>query len=175
VNAWLKYTWYDAHLQWNAVDFDGVTDVRFRKNQLWKPDVLLYNSVDADFDATYATNMLVYHNGLVSWIPPGIFKISCHIDITWLVCSHKNINIYRFPFDDQQCSFKFGSWTYDGAMLDLREDENGFDLSNYMINGEWNLYNISVARNIQVTLALFCSTVALFYSITNAVRHHITI
>ena len=32
----------------------------------------------------------------------GIFKSSCPIDITW------------FPFDDQNCEMKFGSWTYNG-------------------------------------------------------------
>ena len=30
------------------------------------------------------------------------FKSTCKIDITW------------FPFDDQQCDLKFGSWTYSG-------------------------------------------------------------
>ena len=32
----------------------------------------------------------------------GIFMSSCPIDITW------------FPFDDQNCEMKFGSWTYNG-------------------------------------------------------------
>ena len=31
-----------------------------------------------------------------------MFKSSCPIDITW------------FPFDDQSCEMKFGSWTYNG-------------------------------------------------------------
>ena len=37
-------------------------------------------------------------------------------------------------------STQFGSWTYDGTKLDLQPDKNGWDLSEYMINGEWNLY-----------------------------------
>ena len=41
-------------------------------------------------------------SGLCTYIPPGIFKSSCPIDITW------------FPFDDQNCKMKFGSWTYNG-------------------------------------------------------------
>uniref|UniRef100_A0A914WDU7 Uncharacterized protein n=1 Tax=Plectus sambesii TaxID=2011161 RepID=A0A914WDU7_9BILA len=137
VNAWLKYTWIDYKMIWDPKDHGDVTDLRFKVHQLWKPDVLLYNSVDSNFDSTYPTNMLVYSNGLVSWIPPGIFKISCHIDIKW------------FPFDEQTCYFKFGSWTYDGSKIDLQEDENGFDLSNYMVNGEWSLINTTIVRNIQ--------------------------
>lgn len=51
-------------------------------------------SVDANFDSTYAANMVVYNTGDITWIPPGILKSSCNIDIAW------------FPFDDQNCSLK---------------------------------------------------------------------
>jgi len=95
VNAWQKFSWIDYHLQWNASEHDNLTELRFRKHQLWCPDVLLYNSVHTEFDSSYATNMIVYSNGVVSWIPPGIFRISCQIDITW------------FPFDEQRCTFKY--------------------------------------------------------------------
>ena len=57
------------------------------------------------FDNTYQTNVVVRNNGSCSHIPPGIFKSTCKIDITW------------FPFDDQKCTMKFGSWTYDGTMV----------------------------------------------------------
>ena len=69
---------------------------------MWKPDLLLYNSANENFDATFPTNIIVKHNGEISQIPPGIFKSTCKIDITW------------FPFDDQNCEMKFGSWTYNG-------------------------------------------------------------
>lgn len=41
------------------------------------------------------------------YVPPGIFKSTCKIDITW------------FPFDDQRCEMKFGSWTYDGFQVSI--------------------------------------------------------
>ena len=37
----------------------------------------------------------------------AIFKSTCAIDIR------------HFPFDEQTCHLKFGSWTYDGTKLDL--------------------------------------------------------
>lgn len=93
-------------------------------HRIWKPDVLMYNSADEGFDGTYPTNVVVRSNGSCIYIPPGIFKSTCKIDITW------------FPFDDQvifgvfgvrarhslywflqRCEMKFGSWTYDGFQV----------------------------------------------------------
>lgn len=62
-------------------------------------------SADEGFDGTYHTNIVVKHNGSCLYVPPGIFKSTCKIDITW------------FPFDDQHCEMKFGSWTYDGNQV----------------------------------------------------------
>lgn len=88
-------------------------------------------SADEGFDGTYPTNVVVRNNGSVVYIPPGIFKSTCKIDITW------------FPFDDQRCEMKFGSWTYDGFQLDLQlQDESGGDISSFVTNGEWELLGI---------------------------------
>lgn len=56
---------------------------------------------------------------------PGIFMSTCNVDVRW------------FPFDIQRCELKFGSWTYDGWLLDLQM--NDADISGYMANGEWDL------------------------------------
>jgi len=44
----------------------------------------------------------------VEWKPPAIYKSSCEIDVEY------------FPFDEQTCVLKFGSWTYDGFKVRLR-------------------------------------------------------
>ena len=38
-------------------------------------------------------------------------------------------------------STQFGSWTYDGTKLDLQPDGADMDMSEYLVNGEWNLYS----------------------------------
>lgn len=77
------------------------------KNNLqpWLYSGKLYYSADEGFDGTYQTNVVVRNNGSCLYVPPGIFKSTCKIDITW------------FPFDDQHCEMKFGSWTYDGNQV----------------------------------------------------------
>ncbi|XP_071440716.1 neuronal acetylcholine receptor subunit alpha-7-like isoform X2 [Hetaerina americana] len=135
-NIWLSLEWNDYNLKWNDSEYGGVRDLRITPNKIWRPDVLMYNSADEGFDGTYHTNVVVRHNGSCLYVPPGIFKSTCKIDITW------------FPFDDQHCDMKFGSWTYDGNQLDLvLNSEEGGDLSDFITNGEWHLLGMPGKKN----------------------------
>ncbi|XP_033607750.1 neuronal acetylcholine receptor subunit alpha-7 isoform X5 [Cryptotermes secundus] len=135
-NIWLSLEWNDYNLRWNESEFGGVKDLRITPNKIWRPDILMYNSADEGFDGTYHTNVVVRHNGSCLYVPPGIFKSTCKIDITW------------FPFDDQHCDMKFGSWTYDGNQLDLvLNSEEGGDLSDFITNGEWYLIGMPGKKN----------------------------
>lgn len=116
-------------------------------------------SADERFDGTFQTNVVAASDGSMLYVPPGIFKSTCKIDITW------------FPFDDQSCDLKFGSWTYNGfkvgfqdnivpdiagftdsliiSQLDLAlQYETGGDLSNFMPNGEWSLIGMTTGSSL---------------------------
>ncbi|KAF0300449.1 Neuronal acetylcholine receptor subunit alpha-7 [Amphibalanus amphitrite] len=134
-NVWLNLEWNDVNLRWNASEYGGVQDLRIPPKNIWKPDVLMYNSADEKFDSTYPTNVVLKNNGSCLYVPPGIFKSTCKIDITW------------FPFDDQECKMKFGSWTYDGWQLDLILPSDEGDASNFIPNGEWTLLGVPGKRN----------------------------
>ena len=62
-------------------------------------------SADGNFEVTLTTKAKLNFNGLVVWVPPAIYKSSCLIDVEY------------FPFDEQTCVMKFGSWTYDGFQV----------------------------------------------------------
>jgi Neurotransmitter-gated ion-channel ligand binding domain len=63
------------------------------------------NSADGNYEVTLMTKATIYPNGVVHWEPPAIYKSSCTIDVEF------------FPFDEQLCTMKFGSWTYDGLQV----------------------------------------------------------
>uniref|UniRef100_A0A087Y9W4 Uncharacterized protein n=1 Tax=Poecilia formosa TaxID=48698 RepID=A0A087Y9W4_POEFO len=132
-NAWLQMQWYDHYLQWNQSEYPGVKNLRFTHDQVWTPDILLYNSAHDKFDATFKTNVLVNSSGFCEYLPPGIFVSTCNVDVRW------------FPFDIQRCELKFGSWTFDGWLLDIQMREA--DVSGYMPNGEWDLMEVPGGRN----------------------------
>lgn len=66
---------------------------------------LQFYSADGEYVVTTLTKAVLHHTGRVYWTPPAIFKSSCEIDVRY------------FPFDQQTCFMKFGSWTYDGDQV----------------------------------------------------------
>jgi len=66
---------------------------------------MLFDSADGNFEVTLATKATLNYTGRVEWKPPAIYKSSCEIDVEY------------FPFDEQTCVMKFGSWTYDGFQV----------------------------------------------------------
>ncbi|KAH7645929.1 neuronal acetylcholine receptor subunit alpha-7-like protein [Dermatophagoides farinae] len=136
-NLWLKFQWVDINLRWNPEEYGGVETLRIMTDRIWIPDVLMYNSADERFDSTFRTNVVVNYTGGCLYVPPGVFKSTCRIDITW------------FPFDDQRCELKFGSWTYDGLQVDLLPENVSADTSDYQVNSEWVLVDVPSIRTSQ--------------------------
>lgn len=81
------------------------------------------------------SNAMVHSDGTVFWSPPARLRSSCKVDITF------------FPFDEQECLMKFGSWTYDQAQVDIVKKSAEVDMSNYITNGEWAFMRSKIVRN----------------------------
>lgn len=56
-----------------------------------------------------------------------------------------------FPFDQQKCVMKFGSWTYNGdeVTLSLYEGNPWVDLSDYWKSGTWDIVEVPAFLNVQ--------------------------
>ena len=94
------------------------------------------------------TKASLNYTGEVVWKPPAIYKSSCKINVEW------------FPFDEQSCDMKFGSWTYDGHQLDLKHISQergsnvvgiGIDLKEFYLSVEWDILAVPATRNEEYT------------------------
>lgn len=86
------------------------------------------------------------------------------------------MNVEYFPYDEQSCFMKFGSWTYNGAQVDLKHLDQvcfkkfkkinssktsvdffkvpgsnlvpiGIDLSEFYLSVEWDVLEVPASRN----------------------------
>ncbi|XP_054444234.1 neuronal acetylcholine receptor subunit alpha-3 [Pteronotus mesoamericanus] len=163
-NLWLRQIWNDYKLKWNPADYDGAEFLRVPAQKIWKPDIVLYNNAVGDFQVDDKTKALLKYTGEVTWIPPAIFKSSCKIDVTY------------FPFDYQNCTMKFGSWSYDKAKIDLVLIGSSMNLKDYWESGEWAIirapgykhdikYNCCEEIYPDITYSLYIRRLPLFYTI----------
>ena len=69
------------------------------------------------------------------WLPPAIYRSSCDVDVRY------------FPLDEQKCLLKFGSWTYNGNLIELTPMTPRIDLEDYWESGEWDVVDSPATKN----------------------------
>ncbi|XP_058117105.1 acetylcholine receptor subunit alpha-like 2 isoform X2 [Anopheles coustani] len=144
-NIWLEHEWQDHKFKWDPAEYGGVTELYVPSEHIWLPDIVLYNNADGEYVVTTLTKAILHYTGKVIWTPPAIFKSSCEIDVRY------------FPFDQQTCFMKFGSWTYDGNQIDLKHKNQlnntdnmvkiGIDLREYYPSVEWDILGVPAERH----------------------------
>nr|AXP17108.1 nicotinic acetylcholine receptor subunit alpha 8 [Cydia pomonella] len=143
-NLWVEQKWFDYKLQWNPDEYGGVEMLYVPSEHIWLPDIVLYNNWDGNYEVTLMTKATIKYTGEVNWKPPAIYKSSCEI------------NVEYFPFDEQTCFMKFGSWTYSGFQVDLKHMDQpagsslvhvGIDLSEFYPSVEWDILEVPATRN----------------------------
>ncbi|KAF6037002.1 nAChRa4 [Bugula neritina] len=138
--------WEDFHFIWDPKDYGGVDLLYVPSEDVWTPDIVLYNNADGNYQVTLMTKATLHSNGRVFWEPPAIYKSSCTIDVEF------------FPFDEQTCGMKFGSWTYDGIKVDLKHKDQAdvpgevhipkaIDMSGYYRSFIWDVMAVPAKRS----------------------------
>jgi len=101
--------------------------------------MLYVHSADGNFTVKKVTKVTIHPDGLIVWKPPAIYKSLCPIDVEF------------FPFDEQLCTIKIGSWTYHEYAVKIKhkslsEDaddlliiDDGINLDDYSPSTEWDL------------------------------------
>ena len=84
-------------------------------------------------------NLNVFSDGHTDFFPTVTYQSTCAM------------NMQRFPFDEQNCTFQFSSWSYPDEELSLDfydgEGNNDVDLGHYQPSSDWSLVSTGASRN----------------------------
>uniref|UniRef100_W5N8L3 Acetylcholine receptor subunit beta n=2 Tax=Lepisosteus oculatus TaxID=7918 RepID=W5N8L3_LEPOC len=143
-NVYMDLTWSDYRLSWNPAEHDNIQVLRLPAGKVWLPDIVLINNNDGVFDVSLRVHVQAYSDGRVTWSPPALYKSSCGIKVTF------------FPFDWQNCTMVFRSYTYDASEIDLQYalDKEGKEIHEIIMdesfseNGEWQIRYKPSRKNV---------------------------
>lgn len=160
-NVWLKQEWVDYRLSWDPVEFEGINKLRVNSKRIWLPDIVLYNNADGTYEVSLYTNAIIWCNGSIYWLPPAIYKSACKIEVK------------HFPFDQQNCTMKFRSWTYDHTEIDMVPKSESASMDDFTPSGEWDIVSLPARKNtnpldpayVDVTYDFIIRRKPLFYTI----------
>ena len=136
LNIWLRKYWKNDILNWNTSE-SIITQLSLDSRDVWTPDIELLNAATIPDLYTLKGGMYLYSDGTMLWSMPAVYKFSCALQLE------------NFPFDTQDCSMKFGSWTYDNALLTLKPHGTAstqIDVLDSFSHSEWNLQNFYVTN-----------------------------
>ncbi|KAJ7390922.1 hypothetical protein OS493_020942 [Desmophyllum pertusum] len=129
--AEIREYWVDPLLTWNSSHYNEVKYISVDTKMIWIPDIVLYNNAGDGFGSGMTrTKAVITHEGLVSLNVPTIIESSCQI------------HVESYPFDQQNCELKFGSWTYDESGIALSLESPSADLSEYSPSVQWELLGV---------------------------------
>jgi nicotinic acetylcholine receptor len=140
ISGLMRKTWRDRGLVWDPEEFGGIDETRIPVDDIWAPDITVYNSKDAYYYPPTHHLAVLSHNGQVLWAPPVNIETHCELDLS------------EFPFDEHICKVVFGSWTYNGNMVNITSGHLYKDADRLLTataneNLEWQLLNVTVERN----------------------------
>ncbi|XP_068742628.1 neuronal acetylcholine receptor subunit alpha-10-like isoform X2 [Montipora capricornis] len=139
-NIWVRMKWHNHLLRWNESEYGGIKTININPGKVWLPDIVLHNNAEETLPSgtlyNFKNRVILTSDGGCTWYAPTILRSGCEIDITY------------FPFDDQKCELKFGSWTYNGLEVNVVQMSDKADLKFYMESSEFELISAKAERNV---------------------------
>lgn len=147
--GYLRITWIDQYLTWNASNYGSIEYIIYPQDAIWKPDISLQNGFTKmkELGSSFV-NVKVHNRGTVTWQPFEIFESHCTVDTKY------------FPFDEQTCDLVFVCWSYNNQEVNLTSDSDTIQYyDDFSSNGEWLVVRSSaVVENtggeVKVTFSL---------------------
>lgn len=135
MKIWIRMSWKNEFLTWDPRNYSGITSTRLSPSDVWTPDLYLMEDIHDEISSgpdKYKTQVILMSDGQNYWNVPSIVSSSCPLDVT------------NFPYDRQNCTLKYISWSYDQKELDIKEDKRAITTKkNYIASPAWTLHNVT--------------------------------
>ncbi|XP_006869863.1 PREDICTED: 5-hydroxytryptamine receptor 3C-like [Chrysochloris asiatica] len=134
---WMDLMWDNPFITWNPEECVGINKLTISAENLWLPDIFIVESMDVNETPPHLT-AYVSSEGRIKFDKPMRVTSICNLDI------------FYFPFDQQNCTFTFSSFLYTVDSMLLGMDKEVWEITNTSRNiiqtqGEWELLGINKA------------------------------
>lgn len=119
--------WTDPQLTWNPGEYNDTDVIYLQADQIWHPEIYIFGALDYDYDAKEIDDIVLWSSGSTLWELHKYHNITC------------DFNSYHWPYDEQQCSFRFGSIA-PKVQLKYVDKTPRFTIE----NDEWKLQEIKI-------------------------------
>ena len=143
--------WTEERISWNSSDYGMKSSMHLPTELIWTPLIYLRESSFQTSAIGRTTKLIrIYSDGKVAWTIADVIYGTC------------SMNVEKFPYDTQICSFIFSPWLYIGKEVALMSRSETLQILYFAENSKWILlpseiknYNpMQTASFIQVNLKL---------------------
>ncbi|XP_055837683.1 neuronal acetylcholine receptor subunit alpha-5-like [Episyrphus balteatus] len=132
VYGWIRMQWQDDKFKWSPSDYGNIATMHVAADDVWRPDIALFNSATDRDDHLGGSQLIVAQTGTVLWVPPAVFTAFCSLDLQ------------LWPFDTQVCNLKIGSWSMADMKLSLYGGKDSeTEVDSMVENNEWAIRKVS--------------------------------
>ncbi|XP_012592492.2 5-hydroxytryptamine receptor 3C-like [Microcebus murinus] len=134
---WFNMIWANPFISWDPEECDNVNKLTVTTENLWLPDIFIVESMNVD-QTPEGLSAYVTSDGRIAYSKPMRVTSICNLDI------------FYFPFDQQNCTLTFSSFLYtvDSMLLGMEKEVWEIkDTSQDVVRtqGEWEFLGISKA------------------------------
>ena len=131
ISGYLTSTWTDERYPANT---DAVS-VMVSSTSVWTPTLTLVNGVSSTTDTSRI--QFTFNTAALVWKRWVYETASC------------KMNVFYFPFDSQECTFRYASLDYSSSRLVLSAGSTILGTNDFTENSEWTLEGTSVTTSIE--------------------------
>lgn len=134
---YIMIKWSDPRLKWEPNNYGNINKIIVPANKFWLPDLAIINAASTPNMVQYPSNL----NALITY--NGDMFLTVLIPTQQTRCK---LNVYRYPFDSQQCSITIGSWYFNSQEFNF--ENMNVTIVSYTNHSIWQLDSIESKTKI---------------------------